>query len=149
MKERFLSKRTGRPSHHSRAGNRDPIDASSLVRDIAPNFLETLPSKKLALSGNVILSFKAVGFRTISVLSKNCSSDTQAIVFYQLTQKKLEMIFVQGNIRIQIPYDLVSEVLHLLLAGVECVNLCGEIAILDRKSTRLNSSHQIISYAVF
>src|SRR5574344_1474019 len=26
---------------------------------------------------------------------------------------------------------------------------CGHVSILDRKSTRLNSSHQIISYAVF
>src|SRR5260370_35030017 len=106
MKERFLSKRTGRPSHHSRAGNRDPIDASSLVRDIAPNFLETLPSKKLALSGNVSLSFKAVGFRTIPVLSKNCSSDSQAIVFDQLAQDKLRRIFFQRNIQIQMPYNL-------------------------------------------
>src|SRR5258708_21961614 len=29
------------------------------------------------------------------------------------------------------------------------VGLCSEVKVLDRKSTRLNSSHQIISYAVF
>src|SRR5207244_6646445 len=29
------------------------------------------------------------------------------------------------------------------------INAAAPIAILDRKSTRLNSSHQIISYAVF
>src|SRR5207244_11750057 len=30
-----------------------------------------------------------------------------------------------------------------------CCYLIGAVIILDRKSTRLNSSHQIISYAVF
>src|SRR5207244_5030903 len=33
--------------------------------------------------------------------------------------------------------------------GRACDDLVGVAAVLDRKSTRLNSSHQIISYAVF
>src|SRR5258708_38498145 len=35
-----------------------------------------------------------------------------------------------------------------LLAGIEAVQH-GHVQVRDRKSTRLNSSHQIISYAVF
>src|SRR5438552_11877732 len=39
-----------------------------------------------------------------------------------------------------------AKILHRLFVGVEAVFAEGD---LDRKSTRLNSSHQIISYAVF
>src|SRR5258708_8410777 len=39
--------------------------------------------------------------------------------------------------------------LRQLLDGVAAVEECSPIEQLDRKSTRLNSSHQIISYAVF
>src|SRR5258708_31634925 len=35
-----------------------------------------------------------------------------------------------------------------VMANLE-VGLAGKLRVLDRKSTRLNSSHQIISYAVF
>src|SRR5207244_11470674 len=39
-------------------------------------------------------------------------------------------------------YDMLDQIVHLLRSR-------GRVSYRDRKSTRLNSSHQIISYAVF
>src|SRR5258708_21835726 len=45
--------------------------------------------------------------------------------------------------------DAAESVINLLAACTAYVSLRYSAASLDRKSTRLNSSHQIISYAVF
>src|SRR5688500_19772057 len=42
-----------------------------------------------------------------------------------------------------------SDKCRILVDGVPCVWRDGEAFMLDRKSTRLNSSHLVISYAVF
>src|SRR5947208_10280867 len=46
------------------------------------------------------------------------------------------------------PFGIKIRLLDSMKTEIQSTNL-GEIAKLDRKSTRLNSSHQIISYAVF
>src|SRR3712207_8191855 len=49
------------------------------------------------------------------------------------------------------PTDTINraELVKLLVAGFRPEELGGEMRCLDRKSTRLNSSHANISYAVF
>src|SRR5438552_10426088 len=56
----------------------------------------------------------------------------------------------QDRRELQAPYTLSRQTLSLV-AGVLDVGVDGFLVFLagDRKSTRLNSSHQIISYAVF
>src|SRR5256885_15137219 len=46
-------------------------------------------------------------------------------------------------------YELVGSVVVQLLLAVVCLHLRDAVAAGDRKSTRLNSSHLVISYAVF
>src|SRR5258708_21466029 len=41
------------------------------------------------------------------------------------------------------------DVLHVFELPALQLSAIGKVGVLDRKSTRLNSSHQIISYAVF
>src|SRR5207248_10348158 len=49
----------------------------------------------------------------------------------------------------RIPVGLIGRVLSLLsFFGVVCI-VAGRVFLQDRKSTRLNSSHRTISYAVF
>src|SRR5207244_8682915 len=78
--------------------------------------------------------------------------------FFVINSGELEIIDVTGDqpktIRVQGPGDFTGDVGHLTgspkvvsaIARLDCeVYEMSE----DRKSTRLNSSHQIISYAVF
>src|SRR5947208_12925717 len=58
----------------------------------------------------------------------------------------------QGSQQLALSYETLPRPTYYHAAGIRMARSCHcEIArmILDRKSTRLNSSHQIISYAVF
>src|SRR6266550_348807 len=101
VEKRLLSIRSSFPAHHPGGGDCDPIDTSSLICEIPANFFEALTPEHLALAGNVILSLKAIGFRTVAAfLSENCSCNPEMGVFFELIQEKFKMVFIQCNIRI-------------------------------------------------
>src|SRR5690606_518189 len=59
--------------------------------------------------------------------------------------------FKNGFTTIRIPHDLVTHYLHETVTNILGImeGLKANIRVIDRKSTRLNSSHVKISYAVF
>src|SRR5947208_14836553 len=71
-----------------------------------------------------------------------------------------EMVGAANNVEVEAGFRMLTQGGNAVDAGVATAlaaavteqdhfGLGGEIPMLDRKSTRLNSSHQIISYAVF
>src|SRR5580698_4216346 len=61
----FFSKRACIPAAHAGGFNCHPIDAADFAGHVSADFLEALPSKDLALSGNICLSFETVVSRVV------------------------------------------------------------------------------------
>src|SRR5947208_12825095 len=74
-------------------------------------------------------------------------SGAPADIVSQLEARGIQHIYVDGGLTIQ--RFLQAGLIHRLIITRVPVLIGTGIPLLDRKSTRLNSSHQIISYAVF
>src|SRR5580658_10143813 len=61
MEKRLFPERACIPSNHAGGCNGHPIDSASPAWHISANFFEALAPKDLTLSGNIRLSFEAVG----------------------------------------------------------------------------------------
>src|SRR5882724_6908905 len=96
----LLSKRPSLPAHHAGRGDGNPIDATGFIRKIPAYFRETLTPEQLALAGNVLLPFKAIGLGVVALFSENGSRNTKARIFFKLAQEKFEMILVKGNVSV-------------------------------------------------
>src|SRR5574344_2230690 len=78
---------------------------------------------------------------------------------YTKQEKKEKISPIKKNILYFIEYKHIAKSEFCKKTGISYANLKGvglgseiggtQLALIDRKSTRLNSSHQIISYAVF
>src|SRR5439155_5411264 len=70
VKEPLLPERFCLPAFHPGGRYRHPIDSSSPVRNVTADFVPALPAEQLALAGNVLVSFEAVGFRIVALFPK-------------------------------------------------------------------------------
>src|SRR5262249_43407908 len=74
-------------------------------------------------------SFEAICRRTIAILGKNSPSYAEVRVPYELLKKKLEMVFVKGNIAIQIPENFILKAFDSFTARIESKDLARKTAI--------------------
>src|SRR5262252_6621173 len=91
MEKRLLSERPRLPSDHPGGGDGDPVDPSRHVWDVTSNGLKALAPEKLALSGDVGLTFEAVGIRAVSIrLSKDRAGNSEGGILREPAQEELE-----------------------------------------------------------
>src|SRR5256885_12462120 len=88
--------------------------------------------------------FRRIGFSAGDSAQANAAT-LHALMRQQLFSVPFENLDVQaGKIVSLVPEDIAGKILGGARGGY-----CYEVNGLDRKSTRLNSSHLVISYAVF
>src|SRR5438552_499949 len=150
--------------------DRAGLDYKELPRDVEPGAVLLLDDGKVVLAGTAATGSEVhTVVRHGGVLSNNKGINRQGggLTAAALTSKDMEDI--RTAVKIQADYLAVSfpksgadmymarELMRaaggnaFLIAKIERAEAVAESALvdIDRKSTRLNSSHQIISYAVF
>src|SRR6516225_2401759 len=85
VEERFLPKRSCLPTLHAGSGDRDPVNAASLICEISADVLEAAAAKQLALTRNVKLSFETIRLGIVPVLFKYRPRDPQPGIFFELS----------------------------------------------------------------
>src|SRR4029434_10551181 len=89
--------------------------------------------EELTAAGDMSLAFEAVGAGAVPLLYKDRSSDSERGIFAEPVQKEFEIILLERDVGVQIPHDVVVEVLDGRIAGVEAMHLGGEAAIAVRR----------------
>src|SRR5690242_3793592 len=130
MEERLFAEGCRLPTLHPGGRDGNPIDAASFIRAVPANSLEALAPEQLTLSSNVILPFKAVGFRAVILFLENRPGNTEPRLALHFSQKEFEVIRIQGHISVEIADEFVLDVLQSLATGIESMNFCGEMALL-------------------
>src|SRR4051812_29767281 len=102
VEEPLLTKRSRPPALHARARDCDPVDATGLVRDVSADVVEAPAPEELALSGHVGLTLEAVDFGAISFFLEDRASDAELGILCEALQEKLEMVPLEGDVRVQI-----------------------------------------------
>src|SRR6185312_10064194 len=134
MEERFFAERSGFPAHHARSCHGHPVDSPGFVRAVSTDFRKALATKKLALAGHVVLSLETIGLRTVAgLLREHGSGNSQLRVLPELIKKKFEVVRIKRNISIQIADHFIVNIADHFLAGVERMNLRGEISLLAHR----------------
>src|SRR5215472_8132220 len=95
VKESFFPERSCLPAFHTCCGNSDPIDPARFIGDVSANLFETTTPKKLAPTGNVILTLETVLSRTVPFFVKDRPGDTQIWIFLEFFQQEFEIICVE------------------------------------------------------
>src|SRR4029077_17890311 len=99
----LLWKRTGLPAFHSGSRDRDPIDSPGRITDVAAYFFEALAPKQLTPAGNMVFAFKAVPGRVVAILDEGRSCHSQLGIFREFIHQKLQIFWIKGKVRIQVP----------------------------------------------
>src|SRR5215204_61540 len=127
MKSPFW-KRAGGPSFHSSCRDRNPVNPSRAVRDVAANLLEAFTTEKLTSARDMIDPFKAIRGRIISVFNEWGSCYTEPRIRCELPHEKVKIIWFEGKIAIEISNDLKLEMPDPLKSVVESMNFAGKAA---------------------
>src|SRR5262249_53505039 len=99
------------------------------MRNVTANILPALPPEQLALTRYVSATFKAVFIGTVAFFFENSARDTEVGICCKLSEQKLEMVRIEGNITIQITDDLPPESFYSFIPHIEGSHLTGKIAI--------------------
>src|SRR4051794_296186 len=102
VEEPLLTERPCPPPLHARGGDGDPVDATCLVRDISADVVEAPAPEELALSGHVVLTLEAVSFGAVAFFLEDRASDTELGILCESLQEKLQMVLLEGDVRVQI-----------------------------------------------
>src|SRR5262249_895043 len=96
MAKPLFRKRSRFPSVHSCRRNRNPVNSTRGIWDVAADFFKALSPEKLTATSNVVLTFKAVFCRVITtLLCERCSRNAQLRVVREFPDQKLQVIRIK------------------------------------------------------
>src|SRR5208283_1255716 len=129
VKKPLLPERFGLPAHHPCGRDCYPIDSASLIWCESSDLLKAALSKHLAAARNMVMPLKALPLGAVSVLFEDRSRDPKVGICIKLAQDKLNIIHIEGNISIEIPQNLIVQVLDSFIAGVESLHFGCKAAV--------------------
>ena len=97
-----------------------------MVRNITTDFFKTFAPEELTSPGDVVLAFKTVLRRVITVLKKRRSSHAKLTILLELSQQKLEIICLERQVGVKVANDVERKRSSPAQAGIEGMNLSGK-----------------------
>src|SRR5262245_55530441 len=127
MVEGPLCERTGRPPFHARGCDGNRVDSAPLDRDVPAAFLEALPTEQLALPVDRVRVDVAIPKGMEIAFDIVGPGHAQPGHRRKLAEQKLEEIWTEGNIRVDVPDDIEGQILEASVSGVDCLHFRSEM----------------------